>query len=77
MGVIFCRASPFEGLKGGYPLKTFKFFGQIFSQRIDRKSKKISATFAWPFGRDKCPKKVRVNLTHPRAERVKSGKSAG
>ena len=59
MGFIFWRASSFEGLNGGYPppLKNSKFFGQIFSQRIDRKSQKISVTFAWPFGRDKGSKK--------------------
>ena len=53
LGVIFGGPPPFRG----YPLKKFNFFGQIFSQRIDRKSQKISATLAWPFGRDKCSKK--------------------
>ena len=52
--------------KGGVPpLKKIKIFGKIFSQRIDRKSQKISATLASPFGRDKCSKKVWVNLTPP------------
>ena len=73
MGGRYLVASPLEGPKGGYPLKKFKFFGKIFSQRIDRKSQKTSATLAWPFGCDKCSKKVRFNLTPspPTTERVK------
>ena len=50
--------------------KKFNFFGQIFSQRIDRKSQKILATLAWPFGRDKCSTKVWVNLTPPPSPRA-------
>ena len=54
-----------RGQRGGTLYKNSNVLGQIFSQRIDSKSQKMSATFAWPFGLEKCTKKVRVNLTPP------------
>ena len=60
----------FENSVSGSGLAKRSFVFSL-SQRIDRKSKKNSATLAWPFGRDKCSKKVWVNLVPHRADMVK------
>ena len=68
---IFWSDLSLRGQIGVHPPKKINFRPN-FSQRIDRKSKKMSVPLAWPFGNDKCSKKVWVNLTPPlRAERVK------
>ena len=66
MGVISWWAPLFEEPKGGYPSKKIQIIlvKSLVNGYIG-KVKKISATFAWPFGREKCTKKVRVNLTLP------------
>ena len=54
MGGHFLVGLPIWGAEGGYPpQKNSNFYGQIFSQQIDRKGQKISATLALPSGRDK------------------------
>ena len=50
MGGRFWWASSFEGPKRGYPPKKNQDF-------FVKSLVKISASFAWPFGRDNCSKK--------------------
>ena len=65
MGGHFLVGPLFEGPKGGYPPKKIPSFLLKSLFKIIRKSQNISATFAWPFGRDKCSKKVRQKVLRP------------
>ena len=73
MGGLFLGADFLRGAEGGVPPKKNSiFFQKIISQQIDRKSQEVSATYVKLLGRDRCWKKVWVNLTTPRAFRVQS-----
>ena len=63
MGGNFLVGLSFEGPNRGYPPQ--KKICQILFPHIDRKSKKNSALYVEPFGRERCSKKVWANLPPP------------